>query len=193
MAKKNYFKQPRKAASKYKTPAAYLKAVYKANQEQIDENYFLATNLKNVVITGAPKSAYKMFKKELLTKGEKINEIGIADLKERIATLSRTQMYSREEQMKENIRVMFKKDKFARDIIRKQLGWNKKIDWSSLKFHNDRIDPDNRYYYFVNDNGERVAFKLGKLYKNKKKISLVILDQNNDVATEYSSLDVRGF
>lgn len=191
MAKKNYFKQPRKAASKYKSVSAYLKAVYKANQEQIDNVYMemvIGTRTMN-----APKSAYKMFKKELLTGGEKINSIGVADLKARLAALSRTQMYSREEQAKENLREIFRKDAFARDVIRKQIGWKKKLDWSNVKYHGDKIDKDNRYFYFEDEDGNRVAFKLGSNYKNKKKITLVTLDQNNDIATEYTSEDVRGW
>lgn len=191
MAKKNYFKQPRKAASKYKSPSAYLRAVYRANQEQIDNVYTqMVIDTKTL---NAPKSAYKMFKKELLGEGEKINSIGLADLKARLGTLSRTQMYSRDEQTKENLREIFRKDQFARDTIRKQLGWKKKIDWSQVKYHGDRIDKDNRYFYFEDDDGNKVAFKLGSNYKNKKKITLVTLDLNDDVATEYTSEDVRGW
>lgn len=191
MAKKNYFKQPRKAASKYKSPSAYLRAVYRANQEQIDNVYTqMVIDTKTL---NAPKSAYKMFKKELLGEGEKINSIGLADLKARLGTLSRTQMYSRDEQTKENLREIFRKDQFARDTIRKQLGWKKKIDWSQVKYHGDRIDKDNRYFYFEDDDGNKVAFKLGSTYKNKKKITLVTLDLNDDVATEYTSEDVRGW
>lgn len=189
--KKNYFKNPRKAASKYKSISSYLKAVYKANQEQIDNVYTqMVIGTKSM---DAPKSAYKMFKKELLVKGEKINSIGVADIKERLATLSRTQMYSRDEQAKENLREIFRKDQFARDVIRKQVGWKKRLDWSNVKYHGDKIDPDNRYFYFEDDDGNKVAFKLGSNYKNKKKITLVTLDQNDDIATEYTSEDVRGF
>lgn len=191
MARKNYFKQPRKAASKYKSPSSYLRAVYRANQEQIDNVYTqMVIDTKTL---NAPKSAYKMFKKELLGEGEKINSIGFADLKARLGTLSRTQMYSRDEQAKENLREIFRKDQFARDTIRKQLGWKKKIDWSQVKYHGDRIDKDNRYFYFEDDDGNKVAFKLGSNYKNKKKITLVTLDLNDDVATEYTSEDVRGW
>ena len=191
MAKRNFFKQPRKAASKYKSVSSYLRAVYKANQEQIDNVY--TQMVLDTKALNAPKSAYKMFKKELLTQGENINSIGVADLKGRLSSLSRTQLYSRDEQAKENLREIFKKDQFARDIIRKQIGWKKKLDWSNVKYHGDRLDKENRYFYFEDDEGNRIAFKLGSNYKNKKLITLVTLDQNYDIATEYTSEDVRGW
>ena len=189
MAKKNYFKKGRFAAGKYKSTSAYLRAIYKANKDQID--LVFDENINNKRSLGGPKSPYKMFKMELLQQGEKINQISISDMKARVAALSRTQLYSREQQSVENLRSALSKDKFSLDIIRKQVGWKKKLDWSNVKYHGDPMDKENRYYYFEDTDGSILsAFKLGDDYKNKKKVTVVYVDPNGDVISQFSELDI---
>lgn len=195
---KSYFKKTRKAPHKYKSPSQYLKALYMANKKMIDNKFIVKSSEDHRV--DKTKTAYEMFKKEIAG-DDTFKSLSIQDVKMRAAELSTTQLYGRERQLREDIRDMFKKDKFALDTIRRQIGWKEKLDWNNVKYHGDRIDKDNRYFYFEvqrSDNQgrqwtERVAFKLGDFYNNKKRIKLVTLDQNNDVATEYSSMDFRGW
>lgn len=181
MAKKNYFKKPRKAPHKYKSPSQYLKALYMANKEMIDNKFNIKSSEDHRV--DKAKTAYQMFKKEIAG-DDTFKSLSIQEVKARAAELSTTQLYGREQQLKDEIRSMFKKDSKALRELRHQFGWKKKIDWESVKYHGDRLDKDNRFFYIEDENGNKVAFKLGDYYRNKKRLTLVYLDENDDVAYE---------
>lgn len=190
MAKKNYFKQPRKKMSAYKSKSAYLHAIYRANKEAIDKLY--AERVLNTKTKSGAKSAYKMLKNQILAEDETWKSLSKADIRAKVNRLSRTKNYFldkyRMENMKEN---MFKGDIVARNYVRKKIGWNKRLDWTQVKYHGDRVHPDNRYYYIEDDDGNiLVAWK--KAYRSSggdsphAKILMVAVDEDSgDIAATY--------
>lgn len=189
MARKNYFKQPRKKMSAYKSKSAYLHAIYRANKEAIDSLY-VERVLKTKATTKAA-SPYMMFKNQLIAGDEKWSRLSKADIRAKVNALSKTKNYFLDDYRLENMKAnMFKGDISARNYVRKKVGWNKKLDWSKVKYHGDRIDKDNRYYYIEDDNGEvlvawKASYKSNGGSSPNKKILMVGLDQNGDVVATY--------